>query len=468
MEYNSNPPLYGVQTLGWEFQYIYITTLVKGKDLKIGEYFHNTEENSIYFKSANNIWEEELYFSKVIASTNYRLSLGLARHGEWCYYSKDKDNPIKFQRGEYFNAHKIMPTPSNDFAYRFCASDGKIKDVLVEYHDTVYIPTQNVEYQIKAPTASVKINNDNTININKLEDLMIQENEITEKEPSQGFIKIGDKTYKEAQVIMLSTEESKIHKVLNQLIICDKVCKASPQHEPQHIYIVSSEEIKGEDYVLPITDENFPFWKDYLSKPLRVEDIKFTDKGSLDNGKSKLIMLSGNMNKDIKGNYFYARGFAKIIASTDSSLEPNKTWTNLEKDSDIYFPRPSDDFIKKFCELNGEIKDVLVEYEEITSADKYTEMRKANEFKLKVAPNNTISAIKKEDYIQMIQRIGRCERNPSKEIKITDISNKEKLYTKQEVENLIELAWACCSVETYKEGDDIEADCKSWIETHLK
>ena len=68
----------------------------------------------------------------------------------------------------------------------------------------------------------------------------------------------------------------------------------------------------------------------------------------------------------------------------------------------------------------------------------------------------------------MIQRIGRCERNPSKEIKITDISNKEKLYTKQEVENLIELAWACCSVETYKEGDDIEADCKSWIETHLK
>lgn len=42
-----------------------------------------------------------------------------------------------------------------------------------------------------------------------------------------------------------------------------------------------------------------------------------------------------------------------------------------------------------------------------------------------------------------------------------------KLYTEEEVISIVNLAWATCSVTTYEKGDNIEADCRSWVETHL-
>jgi hypothetical protein len=40
----------------------------------------------------------------------YITSNESAKHAEWCFYEKDKECPVKFQRGEYLNAKKIILT----------------------------------------------------------------------------------------------------------------------------------------------------------------------------------------------------------------------------------------------------------------------------------------------------------------------------------------------------------------------
>lgn len=90
----------------------------------------------------------------------------------------------------------------------------------------------------------------------------------------------------------------------------------------------------------------------------------------------------------------------KIIASTDSSLI-TKEYDGLDEKGHKQYcnktlPRPSSDFIKKFCELNGDIKDVLVEL----LSDTKSRIRSTVHYgqpvnSIKIAPDNTISIIKK-------------------------------------------------------------------------
>lgn len=77
----------------------------------------------------------------------------------------------------------------------------------------------------------------------------------------------------------------------------------------------------------------------------------------------------------------------KIIASTNSSLG---------------LPRPSDSFIKKYCELGG-INEVMVEYEEVLFTNGFSIEINTKELhdkvitRLKVAPDNTITIKKVKD-----------------------------------------------------------------------
>lgn len=109
--------------------------------------------------------------------------------------------------------------------------------------------------------------------------------------------------------------------------------------------------------------------------------------------------------------------YNKIIATTDKSLK-------------VELPQISESFVKAYVEALGNIKEVLVEYEAHWGIP--------SQWKVKLRPDNTI------------------------------IIHQAKTYTREELENLIELAWASCSAITYKDGDDIGADCRSWIDTHVK
>lgn len=50
--------------------------------------------------------------------------------------------------------------------------------------------------------------------------------------------------------------------------------------------------------------------------------------------------------------------------------------------------------------------------------------------------------------------------------KVTLHKVEQKLYTREELENYIELAWASCDSTLSKE--EIKKDCKSWISVHVK
>lgn len=254
------------------------------------------------------------------------------------------------------------------------------------------------------------------------------------------LIKIGDKTYKECMVIMLpTTQETNITKSITSGYLYHsstlEKAKLHFKHEGatyQHLYIVSSEEIKEEDYC--IDTDNKPF----------------------------------HTNTPLKAKITQVKKCPKIIASTDSSLTIKRVVSIPQRKGLInhYFtskplPRLSDDFLSKYCELNGEIKDVLVEYQieyyeplsgnTITSAchppfpADNIDLSKIGmkRYKLKVAQDNTISIIKKPE---------------------------DKLYTKDEVINLIKSFADDCEKDkelTYYNGRNGAGE-KVWKGTNLE
>lgn len=121
--------------------------------------------------------------------------------------------------------------------------------------------------------------------------------------------------------------------------------------KPQHLYFLSDEEIKEGDYVIDETG---------LFGPVEREDVLINPK--------------------------------KIIATTDFL-------TRIEHDESVPYPKgiqhilpkPSNEFLKMYCELEG-IDEVLVEYEEYTET-KYSSNIDISipAIKLKVAPDNTIT-----------------------------------------------------------------------------
>lgn len=83
----------------------------------------------------------------------------------------------------------------------------------------------------------------------------------------------------------------------------------------------------------------------------------------------KIDLLTNRISK-AKSNYDGMQYIKKIISSTDEFLK---------------LPRPSDAFLKKYCEMNGGIKYAYVEMEEVNTDYHIFEDR------LKVASDNTIS-----------------------------------------------------------------------------
>jgi len=146
------------------------------------------------------------------------------------------------------------------------------------------------------------------------------------------------KQFKRAQAIMLPTKESSHLVIRNNILVyyLNKNNDFVKVYNPQHLYIISSSEIKEGDWSYNIVSKNI---------------------FQADNNFIKLI----NQDEIITNK--------KIIATTDTSLtEDKRTYISGLMDNPNILPQPSQQFITKYIESynKGEIiTDVLVEYEKI-------------------------------------------------------------------------------------------------------
>lgn len=217
------------------------------------------------------------------------------------------------------------------------------------------------------------------------------------------LIQIGGKSYKQCEVIVLPFKPRDYHYVTkghivkfdNKLDIVEKGANMNSKHPmvygaaiPQHLYILSSEEIKEGDWYMYC---HFGEW------------IISNSKETINNKTNTLE----NLNKD---NYF-----KKIIATTDFELRTPDSGMKAGyymKDS-MPLPRPSDDFIKVFVKTQGKIDKVLVEYEKSNYEDWIKTAEAQPEYKLKIAPDNTITikpvqektSWSREEVVALIQKL---------------------------------------------------------------
>lgn len=168
--------------------------------------------------------------------------------------------------------------------------------------------------------------------------------------------------YEKSKVVMLPTEKA------SKIIKEDGVLKFNPSNidvgikEYQHLYFLSDEEIKEGDWCL---DKYNQIWR-YSNGKLRSCDKLGIERFTTDN-------IEG---QEVK----------KIIATTDKLRVGSFMGFDTEtgEDLSVFLPRPSNEFLKKYCELGG-IDEVLVEYEGIEWLDRPLE------YFPKVAPDNTIT-----------------------------------------------------------------------------
>ncbi len=110
----------------------------------------------------------------------------------------------------------------------------------------------------------------------------------------------------------------------------------------------------------------------------------------------------GNDNKpyQLKTEQFALRGDRKIIATTDKSLLKQVYSSNGNTImAESSYPRPSDNFLKAYCKVDGKIDEVLVEYINAIPPDSegfvevlgFGKVHIANFPLLKLAPDNTIT-----------------------------------------------------------------------------
>jgi hypothetical protein len=184
---------------------------------------------------------------------------------------------------------------------------------------------------------------------------------------------------KQVDVVMLPTEKANVGMIAkcikddftNSFDRIGKLClitnnefyKPNIYWQPQHLYFLSDDEIKEGDYWFNLDDNTI-------------------------NNDISLYKLANN-----------APSCKKIIATTDESLTTEKQYKS-GWGAKINLPRPSNEFLKKFCELGG-VDKVLVEYEKVSrlmSADIVEKenwtLLKDHKFtfeRLKVAPDNTIT-----------------------------------------------------------------------------
>ena len=196
------------------------------------------------------------------------------------------------------------------------------------------------------------------------------------------------KPHKIAEVVMLPTEKaSKILRTPTGLQYSDIPMIKREHLSPQHLYILSSEEIKEDDWC--IDDNNYIFkmtaefiknnthhnWQEYYKKIIATTDILLTD----------YIKVEGGF-----GSY-------------------NKV------------PRLSDDFLKAFVKAQGKIDKVLVEYFEQIPDWEDDLLTPEYETVLKVVRDNTITIkpIQKEkiDIVDLAEIELKSYVNPSEEFK---------------------------------------------------
>jgi len=243
-------------------------------------------------------------------------------------------------------------------------------------------------------------------------------------------------TFKKCQVLLLPTnEKAKIGEyalMLNSAtgikayLSCGIIQREEAYNmkcEKQHLYILSSEEIKEGDWYMYC---HFGEW------------IISNSRETLKNETNTLE----NLNKD---DYF-----KKIIATTDFELRTPDSGMKAGyymKDS-TPLPRPSDDFIKAFVEKQGKIDKILVEYKEpynklvgskIGSNIGHFTLTEENKYRLKINPDNTINI---------------------KPIK--DSWNREEV-----IELMTKAFYTDCRVWKNKYQDWEEVDFNEWIEKNL-
>lgn len=160
---------------------------------------------------------------------------------------------------------------------------------------------------------------------------------------------------KKCQLVMLATEKSKICLKGDYLFYdhqSDIVLIKTSLYKPQHLYVISDDEIKVGDW----------FYADEFAKP---EQAKYFE-GNLVNG-------------------FIKSACKKIIATNDESLG---------------LPRPSNEFIKAYVNAYNkgkQITDIMVEYGDAQMEDFESDNYPRYETILKIAPDNTISIFPVEE-----------------------------------------------------------------------
>lgn len=164
-----------------------------------------------------------------------------------------------------------------------------------------------------------------------------------------------------------------------------------------HLYILSDEEIKEGDWVHHTLDKVVK----YTQELWNIKDCK------------------------------------KIIAATDLLRITVKD--NFGGNEAQHLPKPSNEFLQKYCELGGNIKEVEVEYEEypnkIASSSNGEGLINGTKQYIKVTPDNTVTTHLPKD-------------NWSREEVI-------KLLTKLDLEN------------GYSAEDPVDFDLNSWIKDNL-
>ncbi len=179
--------------------------------------------------------------------------------------------------------------------------------------------------------------------------------------------------FKRAQVIMLPTKEkSNTIKVNNTLLYYKE--KDNPVlgcYQPQHLYIISDEEIREGDWVLCLdeTDSTVMNWN-----------------------------INQCIFKHIKGGN--CTQCKKIIATTDTSLTIKHKYSSYLRDWNL--PQSSQQFIEKFIEEYNKgniITNVLVEYETLKTTANNKHFGEGHIYsitnKLKINPKDNTITIKK-------------------------------------------------------------------------
>lgn len=191
----------------------------------------------------------------------------------------------------------------------------------------------------------------------------------------KNIVQIGDKSYIKSQVVMLATNKANID-ILKPYLWKGSITgqlhfKRSLWIDDtvlfQHLYFLSNEEVKEGDWFISHNNE--------LLQCIKIEGNIIYDKQNF----PSFIKTKYGLRQENKAGKNGPETFTlskKVIATTDDKLG---------------LPRPSNEFLQKYCELGG-VEDVLIKVEEI-KGDKGIIAIAFNEFdfKMRISSDNTIT-----------------------------------------------------------------------------